>query len=199
MANNKSLQLLRGSGVSKSEVLLDGQPYWDKINKRLYVGDGSTALSLLSAPTVDWSSLTGKPSWIGNSKPLYTASEVGARSNTWLPKVSVSGEYPYTVRFNTVRLRPNVDWSFTAEAVLVKKLEIFRSGSDTFKHGCIYTIRDKVIIIPIRIPVENSTYSVTCLCASASAFTLKAGELCEMQEQMHALSNTKFLTSVSLS
>ena len=198
MANNKSLQLLRGSGVSKSEVLLDGQPYWDKINKRLYVGDGSTALSSLSAPTVDWSSLTGKPSWIGNSKPLYTASEVGARSNTWLPRVSVNGEYLYTVRFNTVRFRPNVDWSFSA-AVLVKNLEIFRNGSDTFKYGCIYTIRDKVIIIPIRIPVENSIYSVTCLCASASAFTLKAGELCEMQEQTHALSTTKFLTSVSLS
>lgn len=34
-----------------------------------------------SKPSYSWSEISGKPSWIGNSKPSYTASEVGAISS----------------------------------------------------------------------------------------------------------------------
>lgn len=47
MANNKSLQFLRGKGYNSTEVLLEGQPYYDMTHNRLYVGDGKTALRSL--------------------------------------------------------------------------------------------------------------------------------------------------------
>ena len=53
MANNQSLQILRGSGHSSSTVLLDGQPYYDKENRYLYIGNGRTALSGLSPVTTN--------------------------------------------------------------------------------------------------------------------------------------------------
>lgn len=47
MANNQSLQILRGSGHSSSTVLLDGQPYYDKKNNLLFVGDGRRTIAEL--------------------------------------------------------------------------------------------------------------------------------------------------------
>lgn len=61
--NNKSIQILRGSesyDPSKSdEVLLDGQPFYSKKTGDLYIGDGSTKLSLLT---------DNKKQFINNSK-----------------------------------------------------------------------------------------------------------------------------------
>lgn len=48
MANNKAIQILRGSNIgSRSDVLLDGQPAYDKATNQLYIGDGASALSSL--------------------------------------------------------------------------------------------------------------------------------------------------------
>lgn len=43
---------------------------------------GILALQSEIPTTMAWSAITGKPSWIGNSKPSYTASEVGAIPTT---------------------------------------------------------------------------------------------------------------------
>ena len=53
MPNNKSIQVLRGSGSDKTEVLLDGQPYFDKTANKLYIGDGVTAISNLKPLQAD--------------------------------------------------------------------------------------------------------------------------------------------------
>lgn len=50
--NRKSIQILRGSEnydpQKSSEKLLDGQPFYSKFNKQLYIGDGITPLNTLS-------------------------------------------------------------------------------------------------------------------------------------------------------
>ncbi len=43
MANNKSIQLLRGNGLSSNQVLLTGQPYYDMENNNLYIGNTNNA------------------------------------------------------------------------------------------------------------------------------------------------------------
>ena len=52
MANNKSIQILRGNASAIANnadlVLLDGQPLYDKDNHNLYIGDGTTTLSNLN-------------------------------------------------------------------------------------------------------------------------------------------------------
>ena len=52
MANNKSIQLLRGNANAITNnadlVLLDGQPLYDKVNHNLYIGDGTTTLANLN-------------------------------------------------------------------------------------------------------------------------------------------------------
>ena len=51
MANNKSIQLLRGTTdaiKNHEEPLLDGQPLYDKDRRELYIGDGQTNASELS-------------------------------------------------------------------------------------------------------------------------------------------------------
>ena len=54
MANNQSIQFLRGTAARKaavgsSTVLLAGQPFFETDTNRLYIGDGSKTLSTLSA------------------------------------------------------------------------------------------------------------------------------------------------------
>ena len=52
MANNKSLQFLRGTSTqidASTDVALAGQPVYDTTNKYLYVGDGSTQIKSLTA------------------------------------------------------------------------------------------------------------------------------------------------------
>ena len=52
MAGNNSIQLLRGTNISgKTDVLLDGQPAYDKANGALYIGDGTSAISALQPIT----------------------------------------------------------------------------------------------------------------------------------------------------
>ena len=52
MANNKSIQILRGDANAIANnanlVLLDGQPLYDKDNHNLYIGDGTTTLANLN-------------------------------------------------------------------------------------------------------------------------------------------------------
>lgn len=49
--NHKSIQILRGSATydptTSTEVLLDGQPFYSKKTKKLYIGDGVTELKNL--------------------------------------------------------------------------------------------------------------------------------------------------------
>lgn len=54
MANNQSIQFLRGTAARKAEVgnstkLLAGQPFFEKDTNRLYVGDGEKNLDALAA------------------------------------------------------------------------------------------------------------------------------------------------------
>lgn len=48
MANNGAIQFLRGSGHNKTDVLKDGQPYFDRNNNLLYVGLGTGGLNTLT-------------------------------------------------------------------------------------------------------------------------------------------------------
>ena len=45
MANNKSIQFLRGSGHDQSVTLEAGQPYYDKTNNLLFIGKGATTIA----------------------------------------------------------------------------------------------------------------------------------------------------------
>lgn len=51
--NKKSIQILRGSKTydpsTSDEVLLDGQPFYSKKTRKLYIGDGKTTLSNLKS------------------------------------------------------------------------------------------------------------------------------------------------------
>ena len=48
MAKNTTIQLLRGTGVSKSDVLADGEQYLDKATGNIYIGDGESTIATLS-------------------------------------------------------------------------------------------------------------------------------------------------------
>lgn len=48
MAGNNAIQFLRGSGSNKSDILQDGQPYFDKTNNLLFIGKDNKKLSELS-------------------------------------------------------------------------------------------------------------------------------------------------------
>ena len=44
-----------------------------------------------SKPSYSWSEITGKPSWIGSSKPSYTWGEIGSKPSGLVTSVSISG------------------------------------------------------------------------------------------------------------
>ena len=57
MANNKSIQILRGGpnydpSIS-TEILLDGQPFYSKKNGKFYIGDGESELKQLPGIDID--------------------------------------------------------------------------------------------------------------------------------------------------
>ena len=57
MANNKSIQILRGGPnydpSTSTEILLDGQPFYSKKTKKLYIGDGESELKQLPGIDID--------------------------------------------------------------------------------------------------------------------------------------------------
>ena len=68
MANNKCIQILRGKDTynpsASNEILLDGQPFYSKQNKKLYIGDGSSTISQLSGTEIGLPIKSGKDSII---------------------------------------------------------------------------------------------------------------------------------------
>lgn len=70
---SKVSQLMNDSGYLTSSG-------FKTINGQSIVGSGNITISSegTTVVSVAWADITGKPSWIGSSKPTYTASEVGA-------------------------------------------------------------------------------------------------------------------------
>jgi hypothetical protein len=58
MANNKSIQILRGSQEydprTSEEILLDGQLFYSKKLNQMYIGDGVTPLNMLEPKITNW-------------------------------------------------------------------------------------------------------------------------------------------------
>ena len=55
LAGRESILILRGATTydpeTRSDVLLDGQPFYSKKNKKLYIGDGNTPIKQLDSIT----------------------------------------------------------------------------------------------------------------------------------------------------
>ena len=58
MSNNRCIQILRGTSnfsiETCTEVLSDGQPFWNPVNGMMYIGDGVTELKNLNAVAPDY-------------------------------------------------------------------------------------------------------------------------------------------------
>ena len=71
MANNKSIQILRGDANAIANnpelVLLDGQPLYDKDNHNLYIGDGTTTLANLNTVNYIKTDIISSTVAIGNN------------------------------------------------------------------------------------------------------------------------------------
>ena len=80
------------------------------INGQSIVGSGNISITSGGGTTVTstaWADITGKPAWIGSSKPTYTASEVGALpSSTTIPtktsQLSNDSGYTTSTSFKTI-------------------------------------------------------------------------------------------------
>lgn len=59
-----------GSGGGAASIIVNGNQYTPNADGVITLPDYPTSLT--------WSNIQGKPSWIGSTKPTYTASEVGA-------------------------------------------------------------------------------------------------------------------------
>ena len=88
--------------------------------------------------SVSWDDVTGKPTWIGSTKPTYTAAEVGA-----LTQDTADGRY---VRQNLGTIGNNADWNDYAQSGLyvvsasdVSSINNFPAGS-TYGYGTLVSL-----------------------------------------------------------
>lgn len=104
-----------GTNVSFSQTLTSGT----EIGVITIEGIPYTIYAPTPSDTVTWESLSGKPSWIGDSKPAYTASEVGAISSVTSKMVTDAlGFTPYNAaNFTKANIKSTLgisDWALGA-------------------------------------------------------------------------------------
>ena len=106
MAGNNSIQILRGNNVKtnaaiKNQILLDGQPLYDRVSGLLFVGNGNT-IANTGAVNAQWASIASSANsantrnrlyfngngtnvgWNGSSSDtIYVPTSVGSSGQVW--------------------------------------------------------------------------------------------------------------------
>ena len=89
--DNGDFQASNGFSVGAETCYRAGEIYHQGHTINIQAKDGTLALTSDIPTTMAWGSITGKPSWIGASKPSYTWTEIGSKPT--FAAVATSGAY----------------------------------------------------------------------------------------------------------